>query len=295
MGMDEIHQRLRSLAPDLLLRQEMGGCARSGRGSELWYASERALGMRGFLGPGPGATALYINPDVLSPTRDWENEAVGLGSVWTLPPTVVSFQMGSSMPLVCGSVHLSYHSPGQRELEAEWLTRLPDKWFTIDDQTVQRPVIIGGDFNSDPLSAHDELEWEPSKLAFIKDPPHRAHRTRRDPFGTRVLDTVPDEILHTAGLHDPARYLANIYETTAALAPTTKDSPTRGTARRCDRFYLSAALMPAVKDVDVIDMGDLADHHTARLRLRYDDTIDRLSRWPLEQRAAGHAMAAALR
>ncbi|WP_326595893.1 endonuclease/exonuclease/phosphatase family protein [Streptomyces sp. NBC_01803] len=288
-----MHERLRSLHPDLLLRQELVGCAAAGRESELWYDSEEMLGMRGWLGPGPGATALYIS-DAFRPVRNWANE-VGLG-LWELPPTVLSVILdGTTVPIVCGSVHLAYDSAPLRELESAWLTRLADKWRHIDgynDQT-QLPALIGGDFNSDPVPGPDGDTAVP-KLPLIRDMPHRAHRSRPGTGRQRVIDTVADENLHTAGLFDTARHLAGVCGKPDVLAPTIAASPTHGPARRIDRIYLSAALTPAVENVEVIDMTGLSDHHALRVTLQRDTLHDLLSHWPVEHAAATSRMTDAL-
>ncbi|MFD5319405.1 hypothetical protein [Streptomyces sp. NPDC127098] len=267
-----MHQRLRDLDLHLLMRQEMLGCGTAGRESELWLDSQNALGMRGELGPGLGATALYWDPEVFTPRRNWANE---VGSSWALPPTTLSLELtGTGVPIVCASFHHVYHDPAGREAEAQWLTRLADKTVTLPGGArIVLPAIVAGDTNSYPEPGTPgevllpRLDVPAGHELAIRNEPHRAHRSRLiTPGQPRVLDVWPDTILRTAGFQDAARHLATApgreADRTKSLAPTVDAYPSHGPATRIDRVYLSTQLMPAVIDVDVVDMRGLSDHHT---------------------------------
>ena len=114
-------------------------------------------------------------------------------------------------------------------------------------------------------------------LENIADKPHRAHRSRLLPDGTRVMDTRPDNILRTAGLEDVARYLAERKKITAPVARTVDACDTHGPDARIDRIYLSDTLLEAVDEVEIIDMSDLSDHHTVVLSLDRAVLMERLS------------------
>lgn len=256
-----MHERLAKLRPSVLLRQEMFNVDSKGHGSALLHASERVLGMVGTLGPGLETTALYHDPAVFEPDVTWDTH----WPAWWLHPTARTLRLrGTALPLLLGSFHMTYNSPAARELEALDLTRLNDKRSTSG-----KPVrcILGGDTNSYPQPTG--IEGEPSlpDLEQVKDLPHRAHRFRKGPDGGLLPDTLPDEILRTAGLEDPARHLATATGFPAALAPTMDASETHGPATRVDRFYLSRELLDAVTDLEIIHMNGLSDHHTLRLRL----------------------------
>jgi hypothetical protein len=271
-----LHHRLRELELDLLMRQEMIGFGVSGRDSQAWLDSQTALGMKGELGPGMGATALYWAPRTFTPRRNWANE---VGTTWAMPPTTLSLELtGTTIPIVCCSFHHVYNDPVGRESEANWLTRLADKTVKLDERRIVLPAIIGGDTNSYPepgapgdvplprLDVPDEHE-----LA-IRNEPHRNHRSRLIvPGQPRVLDVWPDNNLRTAGMEDAARHLASMpgWEADRArfLAPTVDAYPTHGPGTRIDRIYLSRTLLPAVADVEVITMREFSDHHTVVVSL----------------------------
>ncbi|WP_165956090.1 hypothetical protein [Streptomyces hainanensis] len=271
---ERMHQRLRGLKLHLSMRQELIGCGTAGRESELWLDSQNALGMRGELGPGLGATALYWDPQTFTPRRNWAND-VGTTTTWALPPTVLSLELaGTCVPIICASFHHAYHDPAGREAEAHWLTRLADKTTTLHGGAkITLPFIGSGDTNSypEPGLVGDvplpRLDVPPTHDLAIRDAPHRAHRSRLiTPGAPRVLDVWPDNILRTAGLQDAARHLATLPgregDRARFLAPTMDASTTHGPQTRIDRIYLSTALLPAVIDVEVINMRGLSDHHT---------------------------------
>ncbi|WP_079252037.1 endonuclease/exonuclease/phosphatase family protein [Streptomyces sp. MP131-18] len=271
-----LHHRLRDLKLDLLMRQEMIGFGVSGRDSQAWLDSQTALGMKGELGPGMGATALYWAPKVFTPRRNWANE---VGTRWEMPPTTLSLELtGTTIPIVCCSHHHVYDNPVRRESEANWLTRLNDKTVTLKKRRIVLPCIVGGDTNSypEPGTPGDvplpRLDVPDSHPLAIRNEPHRNHRSRLIiPGQPRVLDIWPDNNLREAGLEDAARHLATVpdRETDRAriLAPTVDAYPTHGPATRIDRIYLSRKLLPAVADVEVINMREYSDHHTVVVSL----------------------------
>ncbi|WP_326595951.1 hypothetical protein [Streptomyces sp. NBC_01803] len=283
----EMYRRLRAEEPDILLRQELPGYAATGRESTHWFRSwEHLGGMVGWLGPGIGATAIYINPRTVHPARNWADEVER--SIWQLPPTVLSLiPDGTHVPILVASVHYAYHNAAQRDLETGWLTRLPDKWAPVDGQHAQLPVLIGGDFNCE-LPGTGPL----TRPRDIADRPHRVHRTILLPGGRRVMDTGPAATFAEIGLADAA-HIAATNGDKEALAPTVAASPTHGPARRCDAIYLSDALAPAVADYTVIDMTGpgLSDHDTVTLRLHLPTLRRLLADWPTHHAAAAKTVA----
>ncbi|MDT0307286.1 hypothetical protein RM780_09955 [Streptomyces sp. DSM 44917] len=264
---ERMHALLKSLNPQMLMRQELVGCSRNTRaGSRLWEASCRALGMAGWLAHGKEATALYADPTVVEGLEQWPDT----GPDWWLDPAVVTLRLtGTKIPIIAASAHLRYDSPAKREAEADWLTRLNDQHSTrVEGQEgtpTALPAAVAMDSNSYPE------EGTPGDLplpqpAQIPNAPHRAHRFRKR-GGVWVPDTVPDEKLRLAELEDAARHLAEAKGMTEALAATMPASETHGPATRIDRVYLSCVLLPAVHQIEVIDVGDLSDHHTVVLTL----------------------------
>jgi endonuclease/exonuclease/phosphatase family metal-dependent hydrolase len=267
----EAHQFLADLQPHLVYRQEMWDAADDG--STILYELEEILGLRGWLGD-RSCNAVFADPQVFAPAREWP----GVGPMWHLPPMALSLRLRAagpeSMPLVVCSHHLSYASPTSRKLEAEWLTSLADKdWPLPDGRVMKLPALIAGDHNSypvprtypDPATVSDPplpQLWE------IHDLPHRSHRSYVGRDETRVMDTRPDEVLHTAGFEDVARHLAITARQEGALEPTVSASHTQGRAARIDRIYATTSLLDAVTSVDVIAVPQrLSDHHIVRVRL----------------------------
>jgi hypothetical protein len=127
------------------------------------------------------------------------------------------------------------------------------------------PVLaIGMDSNS--YIAPERLvpgELPLPRLDDIADLPHRAHRSYEIAPGQRVIDSEPDRILLSAGLEDVARHAAlQLGEPgLVAVAPTVD---------ACDTSWL----LPAVVDVEVVDMTGLSDHHTVVVTYDLDTVID---------------------
>ncbi|MEY9840528.1 endonuclease/exonuclease/phosphatase family protein [Streptacidiphilus sp. EB103A] len=254
----KMHDHLAALSLDLLLRQETWDAL--DHGGELHEAAKTALAMDGWIGQ-RCCTGVYANPLTFDPLRGWSHD---VGPMWALPPTVQAFRLRAagpqSLPLIAASYHLAYNNADQRLLEARDATRWPDKWWPLEDRrSVQLPVLIGGDHNSDPQAG---APGEPAQrdLSTILDRVHLAHRTYLAPDGTLVLDDRPDRVLRIA-LDDIARHLAERPGHGRKLTPTVHGSDTQGAGSRIDRIYASPLLLPALVDVEVIDATGLSDHH----------------------------------
>ncbi|ANW19642.1 hypothetical protein [Streptomyces clavuligerus] len=279
------HELLAMDNPALVLRQEMPGADENG--AAVMYELEETLGMRGWLGPG-SCTAVFADQTVFRTVRTWPQT----GPLWTLPPTALTMRYlpagHDALPMVVGSFHLNYASGTARMAEAEWLTTWADKrWTTPEGDTVRIPALLGGDTNSYPEPSG--LDEPPLPvLDAIADEPHRAHRSYPTPQGRR-MDTRPDEVLYTAGLHDVAQHHADRPGgSTDAVAPTVDACETHGPDARVDRVYVTAELLPAVTDVDVIPVPLLmSDHHVVRLTLDGDRLADILNRLPVGALAVG--------
>ncbi|MFI2212471.1 endonuclease/exonuclease/phosphatase family protein [Streptomyces sp. NPDC020141] len=260
------HERLARLNPHLVLRQEMWGADEDG--STVLYELEEVLGMRGWLGP-HSCTAVFADQRVFRTMREWPRT----GPMWVLPPTALTMRYlpagEDAMPLVVASFHLNYASATNRLAETEWLTTWADKrWATPDGESVRMPALIGGDTNGYPEPGTTGDPALPV-LENIQDEPHRAHRSYLDPGGARRMDTRPDNTLYTAGLRDVARYWASHHDgTPAAVAPTVDAYETHGPDARVDRVYATPELLPAVTDVEVLEVPtEISDHHIVRLTL----------------------------
>ncbi|WP_433860173.1 endonuclease/exonuclease/phosphatase family protein [Streptomyces kronopolitis] len=272
----QAHERLRSLNPHLVLRQEMWGSDADGQ--RILYELESILGMRGWLGP-RSSTAIFTDPAVFQPVRTWDT-----GPMWVQPPTALTLRYRpapvDSMPLAVASYHLNYASPTNRMAEAEWLSTWADKYQTaVDGEAYRLPALLGGDTNSYPEPG---LPKDPAlpKLDEIQDRPHRLHRSYVGPDGRRRMDTRPDEALRTAGLEDVARYWSTASGgCAAAVARTVNGCASHGPDARVDRIYATGDLLPAVLDVDVIEVPlTESDHHIVRLELDGDVLTDILAR-----------------
>ena len=273
----QAHERLRSVNPHLVLRQEMWGSDADGQ--RILYELESILGMRGWLGP-RSSTAIFTDPAVFEPVRTWPDT----GPMWLQPPTAltVRYRLAGpmSMPLAVVSSHLNYASPGNRVVETEWLTTWADKkWTPLDGRPYTLPAVLGGDFNSFPKPGTPNDPPLP-KLDEIQDCPHRLHRSYVGPDGRRRMDTRPDEILRTAGLEDVARCWATAPGgNPAAVARTVNASATHGPDARIDRIYATKNLLPALLGVDVIEVPlTESDHHILRVELDGDVLTDILTR-----------------
>jgi endonuclease/exonuclease/phosphatase family metal-dependent hydrolase len=267
-----MHERLASLTPHLLLRQEMWDA--QDNGGELADAAEAALGMSGLIGP-RSCTALYHDPGLFTPAGEFPNA----GPMWTLPPTIRSLRLAGTaadaVPLIAGSFHLNYCSTTMRLAEAEALTKFNDRWTKADGRLLHLPLIAGGDTNSYPVPGTGGEPALPAREN-IHDEPHRAHRSYLGPNGVRRMDDRPDATLREAGLQDVARHLAAAMGNATAAAHTVDACATHGPDARIDRIYASRELLPAVREVEVVDMQGLSDHHTVVLRLDRDTLTDAL-------------------
>ncbi|MER7049541.1 endonuclease/exonuclease/phosphatase family protein [Streptomyces jumonjinensis] len=273
------HELLALDNPALVLRQEMPGA--DDDGAAVMYELEDVLGMRGWLGP-RSCTAVFADQKVFRTVREWPQT----GPMWVLPPTALTMRYlpagWNALPLVVGSFHLNYASGTTRLAEAEWLTTWADKrWTTPGGETVRIPALLGGDTNSYPEPSGLDEPALPA-LDAIRDEPHRANRSYHSPDGRR-MDTRPDEVLYTAGLHDVAQHHADRPGGSAdAIAPTVDACETHGPEARIDRVYVTAELLPAVTDVDVIPVPlVMSDHHVLRLTLDGDLLADILNRQPV--------------
>ncbi|MDX3376492.1 endonuclease/exonuclease/phosphatase family protein [Streptomyces sp. ME02-6991-2A] len=271
-------ETLRSLQPDIVLRQEMFRADE--RGHTIFNEQCRALDMQGVLGPG-ACTAILFNPRRLNLVRDWSGDR---GPHFVLPPTAITLsfpQAGpDASPFNVVSFHFAYASAEQRQLEAEWTTTWADKgWQAPDGSRHVLPAIFGGDGNSypEPGTAGD---LPLADLSAIQDRPHRLHRSRRGPDGVRVPDTEPDNTLRTAGLEDVARYWAE-KGNPAALARTVDATETHSPDSRIDRVYFTTGLLPAVTGVEVheVPLG-VSDHHIPVATVDSSVFADVLSSYP---------------
>lgn len=268
-----MHDRLASLNLHLLLRQEMWDA--QDNDNELADAAEAVLGMSGLIGPGC-CTAVYHDPTVFTPADELRKK----GPMGVLPSTVRCLQLAGTapgaVPLIVGSYHLNYCSTTDRLSEAEWLTKWNDVWVKVDGRRVRFPALLGGDNNSYPVPGTPGDPALPV-LEEILDEPHRAHRSYIGPDGVRRIDDRPDDTLRTAGLQDVARHLATTAGDTTAVTRTVDACSTHGPDSRIDRIYASKQLLPAVREVEVIDMKGLSDHHTVVVRLDRDTLTDILN------------------
>ncbi|MEV0934291.1 hypothetical protein ACIBMX_10885 [Streptomyces phaeochromogenes] len=276
-----MHQRLAALRPTILCRQENPGHAQSGAGRTLFNESQRILSLVGELGPKLGSTALYYDPEVFEQITVWDTE----WPAWLLHPVAMTLRLRGTkdVDFVAACTHLSYNSPALRVAQADDVTRFADRVETYETSTgtIARklPVLaIGQDCNSyvDP----DRLvpgEASIPELTQINDPQHRAHRSYEIAPGQRVMDSKPNRILLTAELEDVARHTALTPGGggLTAVAPTVDTSKTHGPAHRVDVIFASRMLLPAVVNVEVIEMTGLSDHHT--VLATYDlDTVSEI-------------------
>jgi hypothetical protein len=252
------YQLLSEHGVQLLFRQEMPG-ADTGQ-QAIMYEAEEALGLRGWLGEG-SATAVFADTGIFRPLGHWPSPWTG----FKLAPTAVTLQLRDagpdSTPIIAVAAHLNYAVPLQREIEAGWITTFNDKLITLPSQRRRHAVMIGGlDGNSYPHRITGAERPLP-ELDRIEDHPHRAHRSRIGPVGVRVMDQVPHQTLHTAGVRDVAAHLAQTPDRTTPLDPTMLACPTHGPDARVDWLVASRHLLPVFHDVQVIDAQDFSDHN----------------------------------
>lgn len=270
------HDLLARLSPDLLLRQEPWDATDNGH--TIHNLQEEILGLRGWIGQ-RSRTAVYANTSLFSSVRDWRDKTAPF---WVQPPTPVLFRYrpagSGALPFVAMSFHLHYCSVTHRLSESETATTYADRWWiTPDGRKVSLPCLLGGDNNSYP---HQDLPAAPALPvpASIKDKRHLVHRSRLLPDGTRVMDTLPDKTLRDAELFDLARFWAQKSRDMGAVARTVNASDTHGPDARIDRVYGTSHFLPAVINVDVIEVDlDLSDHHIVRITLDGDILADVLN------------------
>ncbi|SDN16817.1 hypothetical protein [Actinacidiphila guanduensis] len=251
----------------LLFRQEMPGADQAQHA--VMYEMEEALGptMRGWLGE-RSCTAVFADTRVFRPLGHWDNPWDG----FKLPPTAVTLQLRDagedSTPIIATSAHLNYASALLREIEAGWWSTFNDKRLTLPSGRCCHAVMIGGvDRNSYPHRIHNGPPLP--ELGKIPDHPHRAHRSRLHPDGTRVMDQVPDDLLHTAGLLDITAHLST--RDGHRREPTMLAYPTHGPDAAVDALYASRHLLAhpdLVASVEVIDAQEISDHQIVIAHLR---------------------------
>ncbi|MFE4664609.1 endonuclease/exonuclease/phosphatase family protein [Streptomyces sp. NPDC056716] len=265
----DAHEALAAHDPAILLRQEATRSRADGHAR--LHLAERALGgMRGFLAPagvGQHPTAIFVRPDVLTVTHQYEL------TDWRTPPTniIATLDGAPRVPIILMSWHNTPTSPRQREREADDISRLVGVgrhggW------------IGGGDCNEYPAPDGEtvpQIDW-----TTVRDLPHIQYRTNPGPDGTLESCTYLDRKLLGCGLHDVARYAAHTLgqrealSHTAGWAPGTED---QGGYSRLDRIYGDPYLVQAVIKVEVLDI-DGSDHKAVKAVFHHGRAIDALHR-----------------
>ena len=279
-----MHQKLAALELTVLSRLEVNGYSLLGKGRDLFNESKQILNLTGELSPGAG-TALYYDPAVFEEISVWDTDA---WPGWLMPPTALTLRVRGTedIDFVVAAAHLSYNSPPARAGQAYDLTRFADRtvarWTTPDGEHAQRklPVLcLGADLNSYPDPA-GRVEGEPPvpTLEQIKDAEHQVHRSYEIAPGHRVMDSLPYRTLTAGSLADVARHAALLTDgpgpAAAAVAPTVDAWDTHGPAHRVDFIFTTDWLLPAVLDVEVIDMKSSSDHHTVVATYDLDTLVD---------------------
>ncbi|MFE7121402.1 hypothetical protein ACFU99_38820 [Streptomyces sp. NPDC057654] len=256
----------------LVLQQELPGADADGK--SVMYEADHRLAMNWVLGPA-SYTALFYDPKVFTCLREWEPGR----RTWSAPPAAASLRLvgtgPTAMPLIGASAHLSYDSYAQREIEAGWTTGYADKTHMIDGIPHTMPALIGIDRNS-----YRTGDPNIPRLEEIPNLPHRAHRSRPGPDGTRIMDTVPDETLYLAGLIDVVGHLSADRDVSklTTMAASASHSP----ATTVDAVYADHRLLPALVDAATIDMHGISDHDavlTRWHRATLTDLLSDLSLW----------------
>lgn len=252
---------LRQHHVQLLFRQEMFLNDKDRRA--VMYEAEEALGLRGWLDIGGNANAVFADTSVFRPLGEWPAPWNG----FKLPPTAVTLQLRDagvdSTPIIAVAAHLNYAVPVLREIEAGWTTYWNDKWVTLPSGTRKHAVMLAGlDGNSYPRTAAPGVHEVPlPELTDIKDDAHRAHRSRPGPAGTRVMDQVPHDVLHTARVRDIALHLAETTQGRQRLEPTMLACDTHGPSTRVDWLVASRPILPAFREVVTVDAQHVSDHN----------------------------------
>ncbi|SFC57106.1 hypothetical protein SAMN05421773_104129 [Streptomyces aidingensis] len=268
------HRRIRDAGVHLLLRQEMFDADANAK--EGMYEAEQELGLRGWLSEG-SYTAVFADTSVFTVLREWPSPS----PVFKCQPTAVTLQLHAagpaSIPLTAVAAHLSYASPTLRAVEAELLTTFHDKKVRVlDGQSVRKSaMVIGLDANSYPHRLAPGESPLPH-LDQIEDEPHRAHRSRPVPGSSRAMDTHLHDTFRTAGLTDLAQHAAHLGES-EAVHPSIPASDTHGPANRIDWLCASTTLLPALRDIEVIDMQNLSDHNMVLARFDHQRLAELLT------------------
>ncbi|MEV0282313.1 endonuclease/exonuclease/phosphatase family protein [Streptomyces sp. NPDC050610] len=239
-------------------------------GKRVMYDANVRLTMQHVLGP-ESYTALFWDPEVFTCLREWDHGR----RAWTAPPAAATLHLAgtgpTALPLLGASVHLSYDSSAQREIEAGWTTGYADKTHMITGRPHTMPAIIGIDRNSyragDPNTPR------------LEEIPNLPHRSRPGPDGTRIMDTVPDETLHLAGLTDAVGHLAA--DRDVSKLTTMAASASHGPATTVDAVYADHRLLPALVDAETIDMRGISDHDAVLTRWHWATLAELLSDLPL--------------
>ncbi|MEV0278543.1 hypothetical protein AB0I22_19475 [Streptomyces sp. NPDC050610] len=132
------------------------------------------------------------------------------------------------------------------------------------------PAIVGIDRNNYRMG-----DPNAPRLEEIPDLPHRAHRSRPGPDGTRIMDTVPDETLHLAGLTDAVGHLSA--DRDVSKMTTMAASASHGPATTVDAVYADHRLLPALVDAETIDMRGISDHDAVLTRWHWATLAELLS------------------
>ncbi|MFB8775805.1 endonuclease/exonuclease/phosphatase family protein [Streptomyces broussonetiae] len=249
---------LAGVEPDVVLQQEAKFSRE--RGSERLHATEKRLGLRGFLSaPNPYAdadiaTAVYLRPFLFDVV-----EARPRAKPWWLHPCHVVARLGNCpVPLNLISFHMCCFDATQRLTETGWLAMHAQPGMV---------TLAAGDTNSYPRN--------PERLALpdwdtVTDRAHMVHRTYLDADGHRRSDTRPDAALIDAGYLDLARYAADHLGQPEALNATAgQQKPDQGGPQRIDRPYGAGGLASALHSVEVVDNDDTreaTDHSLLILR-----------------------------
>jgi endonuclease/exonuclease/phosphatase family metal-dependent hydrolase len=221
---------IRRQAPDILTLNECNHFERDGY--RRFYAFERALGMRGFLGIAPSGfhvavfarNAEFVQHEVMS---DWVQHAI----------LRVKMRV-SGEPFTVVSAHLCPFGGEIRLSEAQYLAG-----STRDHEK----VLVAGDMNA--LSPHDVSHYDADVWA-----PRR--KARHWLSGGGGLDTRAIALMEDAGLIDLARR-AELPFTPTALTPL-RDSPAFPYAVRIDYLFATPSLAAGLSAAAVIG-GELAD------------------------------------
>jgi endonuclease/exonuclease/phosphatase family metal-dependent hydrolase len=230
--------------PHIVLRQELTGADAHGAAA-LYQEGERLGGLIPFMAPptmeSPNATGVMIDPDVFELGACHPH----ITNMWHPICNLVVRVRGTHKDLSLASVHLCSYDGQTRATEAKRLTVLGDRG---------RTALFGGDFNSYPHRTGDELAKLPD-WSTITDPVHYEHRTV-ERAGSRISDTVPDEILAGGNqiFTDLGHHAATKLGQRRAVAATAHIGRTElGLLQRIDRIYCSPVLAPALTSFDVID------------------------------------------